>query len=76
VENAQASTAEEPQPESAGAKAARGKKRVKRVAGEESLPQMRVNSVLQINSAIQEYRFDQQNELWCEVSLEVLHQMI
>ncbi|KAM4555072.1 DNA-directed RNA polymerase I subunit RPA1 [Odontesthes bonariensis] len=69
VENAQTSTAEEPQPESAGAKAARGKKRVKRGSGEESLSQMRVNSVLEINPAIQEYSFDQQNELWCEVEL-------
>lgn len=30
---------------------------------------MRVNAVLQSNPAIQRYCFDQQQELWCEVSI-------
>ncbi|XP_054453311.1 DNA-directed RNA polymerase I subunit RPA1 [Anoplopoma fimbria] len=37
--------------------------------GEEGLDQMRMNTVLESNSAIERYRYDQQHELWCEVDL-------
>ncbi|CAN9514672.1 unnamed protein product [Ophioblennius macclurei] len=36
---------------------------------EESWIQIRINSVLNSNSAIESYRFDHQHELWCEVDL-------
>jgi len=36
---------------------------------EETLDQMRTNSVLGSNPAIEQYRYDQQHELWCEVSV-------
>uniref|UniRef100_A0A671WNV0 DNA-directed RNA polymerase subunit n=1 Tax=Sparus aurata TaxID=8175 RepID=A0A671WNV0_SPAAU len=46
------------------------KKRAKRVEGEEEpLNQMRVNAVLQSNSAIERYCYDVEHELWCEVDL-------
>ncbi|KAM9741040.1 DNA-directed RNA polymerase I subunit RPA1 isoform 1-T1 [Menidia menidia] len=69
VENGQAIAVEEPQPQSAGERVAKGKKQAKRVVGEGSSVQMRVNSVLEVHSAIQKYSFDEQNELWCEVEL-------
>uniref|UniRef100_A0A8C2XJC7 DNA-directed RNA polymerase subunit n=1 Tax=Cyclopterus lumpus TaxID=8103 RepID=A0A8C2XJC7_CYCLU len=37
--------------------------------GEEAFDQMRTNSVLESNPAIEHYRYDQQHELWCEVDL-------
>ncbi|XP_056295891.1 DNA-directed RNA polymerase I subunit RPA1 [Pseudoliparis swirei] len=36
---------------------------------EETLDQMRTNSVLGSNPAIEQYRYDQQHELWCEIDL-------
>lgn len=41
----------------------------KKEPSEESLVQTRVNSVLQINSAVEKYSFDHEQELWCEVSI-------
>lgn len=35
-----------------------------------NLSQLRVNSVLQSNSAIEGYSYDSKHELWCEVSLD------
>lgn len=63
-------TLEETQPESAGLEMQKKKKRAKRVEGEEEpLNQMRVNAVLQSNSAIERYCYDVEHELWCEVDL-------
>ncbi|XP_014822463.1 PREDICTED: DNA-directed RNA polymerase I subunit RPA1 [Poecilia mexicana] len=78
-ENSQANAVEETQPESADTgeqqqeKKKKKKKKKKEMKAEqegESSVQMRVNSVLSSNSAIQRYSFDQQEELWCEVELE------
>ncbi len=71
-------TLEESQPESARVQTERKKKRAKRGGGEgeEALNQMRVNSVLESNPAIERYCYDLQQELWCEVSLCVLHEQI
>ncbi|XP_017278620.1 DNA-directed RNA polymerase I subunit RPA1 [Kryptolebias marmoratus] len=63
-ENPESNTVEESQPESAELK-----RRTRTETGEASSLQMRVNSVLQINPAIEKYSFDQQQELWCEVEL-------
>ncbi|KAM4586026.1 LOW QUALITY PROTEIN: DNA-directed RNA polymerase I subunit RPA1 [Fundulus diaphanus] len=72
-ENNQTNAVEEPQPEVADVRAEEEKKKKKKKKkaeeGEESAVQMRVNSVLSSNSAIQTYSFDQQDELWCEVEL-------
>lgn len=69
-------TLEETQPESAGLEMQKKKKRAKRVEGEEEpLNQMRVNAVLQSNSAIERYCYDVEHELWCEVSFHVLHKI-
>ncbi|XP_073342711.1 DNA-directed RNA polymerase I subunit RPA1 [Pagrus major] len=62
-------TLEETQPESAGLGMQKKKKRAKRAEEEETLNQMRVNSVLQSNSAIERYCYDVKHELWCEVDL-------
>lgn len=35
-----------------------------------NLNQLRVNSVLQSNSAIERYSYDSKHELWCEVSVD------
>uniref|UniRef100_A0A2I4CXF0 DNA-directed RNA polymerase subunit n=1 Tax=Austrofundulus limnaeus TaxID=52670 RepID=A0A2I4CXF0_AUSLI len=59
-ENPESNSVEESQAESAGV-------RLESRLG--SSQQMRVNSVLQINSAIESYSFDQEQELWCEVQL-------
>uniref|UniRef100_A0A8C8DSH0 DNA-directed RNA polymerase subunit n=1 Tax=Oryzias sinensis TaxID=183150 RepID=A0A8C8DSH0_9TELE len=67
-ENAEAHSTEESQPESSGMRLEARKKQKKKVTKESEL-QMRVNSVLDLNSAIEGYRFDQQEELWCEVDL-------
>uniref|UniRef100_A0A3P9I565 DNA-directed RNA polymerase subunit n=1 Tax=Oryzias latipes TaxID=8090 RepID=A0A3P9I565_ORYLA len=67
-ENAEAHSTEESQPESSGMRLEARKKQKKKVTKESEL-QMRVNSVLDLNSAIEGYRFDQQDELWCEVDL-------
>lgn len=69
-ENAEAHSTEESQPESSGMRLEARKKQKKKVTKESEL-QMRVNSVLDLNSAIEGYRFDQQDELWCEVSLKL-----
>ncbi|XP_059201503.1 DNA-directed RNA polymerase I subunit RPA1 [Centropristis striata] len=50
------------------------KKQAQRAEGgveeeEEGLNQMRINSVLESNSAIERYSYDEQQELWCEVDL-------
>lgn len=50
------------------------KKRETRQAAEDSSFQMRVNSVLASNSAIERYSYDDQHELWCEVSFDMLNQ--
>ncbi|KAL7395348.1 hypothetical protein ABVT39_014959 [Epinephelus coioides] len=74
-ENVEKTTPEESQPESAGMRMERKNKRAKGGRGggdgeaEEALNQMRVNSVLESNSAIERYCYDQQYELWCEVDL-------
>lgn len=69
-------TLEESQPESAGVRTERKKKRAKRGGGEEALNQMRVNTVLESNPAIERYCYDLQHELWCEVSLYMVHKQI
>lgn len=69
-ENVENGSLEESQSESAGVRAERRKKRARRTGGgEESLNQMRVNSVLESNPAIERYCYDYQHELWCEVEL-------
>ncbi|XP_049441636.1 DNA-directed RNA polymerase I subunit RPA1 [Epinephelus fuscoguttatus] len=74
-ENVEKTTLEESQSESAGMRMERKNKRAKGGRGggdgeaEEALNQMRVNSVLESNSAIERYCYDQQHELWCEVDL-------
>lgn len=81
-ENVEKTTLEESQSESAGMRMERKNKRAKGGRGggdgeaEEALNQMRVNSVLESNSAIERYCYDQQHELWCEVSLCMLHKQI
>ncbi|KAM7388994.1 hypothetical protein PAMP_022994 [Pampus punctatissimus] len=62
---------QESQTETAGVRAERKKKRAKGTGGrgKESLNQMRVNSVLESNPAIERYCYDDQHELWCEVDL-------
>lgn len=67
-ENSETKTVEESEAESSGLRMQKEKKLKKKEAEEESFIQMRVNSVLEINSAIERYSFDQQEELWCEVS--------
>uniref|UniRef100_A0A3B4YLU2 DNA-directed RNA polymerase subunit n=1 Tax=Seriola lalandi dorsalis TaxID=1841481 RepID=A0A3B4YLU2_SERLL len=62
-------TQEESLPESAGVRPEGKKKRAKRREGEATLSQMRVNSVLESNPAIEKYCYDHQHELWCEVYL-------
>ncbi|XP_041846202.1 DNA-directed RNA polymerase I subunit RPA1 isoform X2 [Melanotaenia boesemani] len=69
AENPETNTVEESQPEAEEVRVEKRKKRPQRASGAESSTQMRVNSVLDINPAIQRYSFDQQNELWCEVQL-------
>ncbi|XP_032383650.1 DNA-directed RNA polymerase I subunit RPA1 [Etheostoma spectabile] len=68
-ETAETTTPEESQPESVGVRAERKTKRARRGGEEESLNQMRVNSVLESNPAIERYCYDQEHELWCEVDL-------
>ncbi|XP_034738937.1 DNA-directed RNA polymerase I subunit RPA1 isoform X2 [Etheostoma cragini] len=68
-ENAEQTTPEESQPESVGGRAERKTKRARRGGEEESLSQMRVNSVLESNPAIERYCYDLEHELWCEVDL-------
>uniref|UniRef100_A0A3Q2QBA7 DNA-directed RNA polymerase subunit n=1 Tax=Fundulus heteroclitus TaxID=8078 RepID=A0A3Q2QBA7_FUNHE len=72
-ENNQTNAVEEPQPEVPDVRVEKKKKKKRAEEGEESSVQMRVNSVLSSNSAIQTYSFDQQDELWCEVSLVLVH---
>lgn len=73
-EKVESSTLEEAPPVSAETRVERKKKkkRAKRggeqEGGGESLSQMRVNSVLESNPAIERYCYDHQHELWCEVS--------
>lgn len=69
-EKVESSTVEEALPESAEimVEKKKKKKRAKQGGqGEESLSQMRVNSVLESNPAIERYCYDHQHELWCEV---------
>ncbi|TDH07905.1 hypothetical protein EPR50_G00111300 [Perca flavescens] len=68
-ENVEKTTPEESQPEPAGVRAGRKKTRARRGGEEESLNRMRVNSVLESNSAIERYCYDLEHELWCEVDL-------
>uniref|UniRef100_A0AAQ4RE44 DNA-directed RNA polymerase subunit n=1 Tax=Gasterosteus aculeatus aculeatus TaxID=481459 RepID=A0AAQ4RE44_GASAC len=44
-------------------------KKARSVEGDETLDQMRTNLVLESNSAIEKYCYDQEHELWCEVCL-------
>lgn len=75
VEENTENTQEESQPEAAGVRMQKKNKRAKKRGreGDETLNQMRVNSVLESNTAIQRYSYDLEEELWCEVSLLVLH---
>ncbi|MED6291688.1 hypothetical protein CHARACLAT_026149 [Characodon lateralis] len=68
-ENSQLNTVEESQPEFTEVSVDTRKKQAKTGKGEDSSVHMRVNSVLLSNPAIQKYSFDQQEELWCEVEL-------
>ncbi|KAM9375680.1 DNA-directed RNA polymerase I subunit RPA1 [Pholidichthys leucotaenia] len=68
-ENSETNTAEEPQPELVGVQIVQKRKQDKGKTGEESMNQMRVNAVLESNSAIERYCYDHKNELWCEVDL-------
>lgn len=72
-ENVENNTLEESQPDSAGVGMEKRRKQPKRRGEGEALNQMRVNSVLESNSAIERYCYDVQHELWCEVSLYTLH---
>lgn len=65
VEN---NTLEEAAPEAAAVKLQKKSQRAKQGKGGESTSQMRVNSVLESNPAIERYSYDEQQELWCEVS--------
>uniref|UniRef100_A0A1A8BJ34 DNA-directed RNA polymerase subunit n=1 Tax=Nothobranchius kadleci TaxID=1051664 RepID=A0A1A8BJ34_NOTKA len=67
-ESPESNAVEESQHECAEVRVEKRKSRATRHA-EESPSQMRVNSVLQLHSAIEGYSFDQQEELWCEVQL-------
>ncbi|XP_037531337.1 DNA-directed RNA polymerase I subunit RPA1 [Nematolebias whitei] len=64
-ENPESNSVEESQPEPAPVIVETKKKG----PSEDSLVQTRVNSVLQINSAVEKYSFDQEQELWCEIQL-------
>ncbi|XP_039975895.1 DNA-directed RNA polymerase I subunit RPA1 [Xiphias gladius] len=70
-ESEENTTQEESPPESAGVRLERKKTGAKRrgAKGDDTISQMRVNSVLESNPAIQRYRYDHQHELWCEVDL-------
>ncbi|TMS17580.1 DNA-directed RNA polymerase I subunit RPA1 [Larimichthys crocea] len=70
VEEKSEETQEKSQPESAGVKPRKSKKKQdKNGEGGMDLNQMRVNSVLESNTAIESYCYDVQHELWCEVDL-------
>ena len=67
---------EESQPECEGVRLDKKKKKKKKKQAkeeeceegeEEAMSQMRINSVLQSNTAIERYCYDHQHELWCEV---------
>lgn len=82
-EKVESNTLEEAPPESAATRVEKKKKKKERAkrggeqeAGGESLSQMRVNSVLESNPAIERYCYDHQYELWCEVSFYVSAQNI
>ncbi|XP_035016584.1 DNA-directed RNA polymerase I subunit RPA1 [Hippoglossus stenolepis] len=75
-ESEEKNTQEESQPECEGVrldKKKKKKKRAKKGEGEEreeeDMSQMRVNSVLQSNAAIERYCYDHQHELWCELDV-------
>ncbi|XP_040030506.2 DNA-directed RNA polymerase I subunit RPA1 isoform X2 [Gasterosteus aculeatus] len=60
------------QPKSArprGKRSCGREKKARSVEGDETLDQMRTNLVLESNSAIEKYCYDQEHELWCEVCL-------
>ncbi|XP_030595949.1 DNA-directed RNA polymerase I subunit RPA1 isoform X2 [Archocentrus centrarchus] len=69
AETAETDFMEEQQPEPQQEPKERRKKGAKSVEAAESTSQMRVNTVLQSNSAIERYCYDYQHELWCEVDL-------
>lgn len=77
-ENKENNGLEESQPASAGVRVEKRSKRTKRGGEGEAIrmSQMRVNSVLDSNSAIERYCYDIEHELWCEVSLCLLHEQI
>lgn len=66
-ENAETNAVEEPQAN--GRRTEKRKKGEKRAEGAESQSEMRVNSVLESNPAIERYSYDHKHELWCEVDL-------
>lgn len=67
VEEEETNAVEEPQAN--GRRTEKRKKGEKRVEGAESQSEMRVNSVLESNAAIERYSYDHKHELWCEVDL-------
>ncbi|XP_028271640.1 DNA-directed RNA polymerase I subunit RPA1 [Parambassis ranga] len=68
AENTDTTAVEESQPEFAEPRVKTRRTKPKR-ADDESVVQMRVNSVLESNSAFEGYRYDLKHELWCEVDL-------
>ncbi|KAF3693558.1 DNA-directed RNA polymerase I subunit RPA1 [Channa argus] len=71
-ENVENNTLEESLPEYAGVRVEKKKKKKRAERGErreETVNQMRVNSVLESNPAIERYCYDHLHELWCEVDL-------
>uniref|UniRef100_A0A3Q2W006 DNA-directed RNA polymerase subunit n=1 Tax=Haplochromis burtoni TaxID=8153 RepID=A0A3Q2W006_HAPBU len=69
VEEAEEETNAVEEPQANGRRTEKKKKREKRVEGAESQSEMRVNSVLESNAAIERYSYDHKHELWCEVDL-------
>ncbi|XP_026041937.1 DNA-directed RNA polymerase I subunit RPA1 isoform X1 [Astatotilapia calliptera] len=69
VEEAEEETNAVEEPQANGRRTEKRKKGEKRVEGAESQSEMRVNSVLESNAAIERYSYDHKHELWCEVDL-------
>lgn len=69
VEEAEEETNAVEEPQANGRRTEKRKKGEKRVEGAESQSEMRVNSVLESNAAIERYSYDHKHELWCEVSV-------
>uniref|UniRef100_A0A3B4EPZ8 DNA-directed RNA polymerase subunit n=1 Tax=Pundamilia nyererei TaxID=303518 RepID=A0A3B4EPZ8_9CICH len=69
VEEAEEETNAVEEPQANGRRTEKRKKGEKRMEGAESQSEMRVNSVLESNAAIERYSYDHKHELWCEVDL-------